>query len=58
MVSKVGKSHDYSLDAVPVPLGLIQPGVNTLYTHSRTQHHGIEVQWPGIALVIQYDTSQ
>jgi len=55
VVTKVGKNHDLSHDEFPVPLDLIKPGVNTLYTFSETEHHGIEVQWPGMVLLIQYD---
>ncbi len=55
VVSKVGKNHDLSHDEFPVPLDLIKPGVNTLYTFSTTEHHGIEVQWPGMVLLVQYD---
>lgn len=43
---------------MPVPVDWIRPGVNTLYTHAKTEHHGIEVQWPGMALVVQYETAR
>ena len=55
VVGKVGKGHELSHDEFPVPLNLIKPGVNTLYTFSKTEHHGIEVQWPGMVLLVQYD---
>jgi hypothetical protein len=55
VVTKVGKDHDLSYDEFDVPLDLIKPGTNTLYTHSSTTHHGIEVQWPGMVLFIRYD---
>ena len=55
VVGKVGKNHDLSHDELPVPLALIRPGTNTLYTFSKTEHHGIEVQWPGMVLLIRYD---
>jgi hypothetical protein len=55
VVAKVGKNHDLSHDEFPVPLNVIKPGVNTLYTFSTTKHHGIEVQWPGMVLLVQYD---
>jgi hypothetical protein len=58
VVAKVGRNHDYSCDAIPVPVEWIRPGVNTLYTHATTEHHGIEVQWPGIALVVQYEAGR
>ena len=55
VVPKVGKNHDLSHDEFAVPLSLIRPGTNTLYTHSTTTHHGIEVQWPGMVLMIRCD---
>ena len=55
VVTRVGQDHDLSYDEFEVPLSLIRPGVNTLYTRSSTTHHGIEVQWPGMVLLIKYD---
>jgi len=54
IVTKVGKNHDLSYDEFDVPLNLIKSGTNTLYTHSSTTHHGIEVQWPGMVLMVRY----
>lgn len=54
-VTRVGKNHDLSHDEFGVPVELIRPGTNTLSTFSDTVHHGIEVQWPGMVLLIRYD---
>ena len=54
IVDRIGKDHDLSHDAIAVPVALIREGVNTLYTSSETLHHGIEVQWPGISLLVRY----
>jgi len=54
VVKRVGGAHNYSLDAVPLPLDLIRQGTNTMFTYAQTTHHGIEVMWPGIALLVQY----
>ena len=54
VVGGVGKNHDLSHDEFPVPLKLIRAGVNTLSTSSDTPHHGIEVQWPGMVLMIRH----
>lgn len=58
VVTKVGKDHDLSHDEFSVPLNLIKPGTNTLYTSSSTTHHGIEVQWPGMVLFVKYDEQE
>ncbi len=55
VVTNIGKNHDLSYDECEVPLNLIRPGTNTLYTHSSTTHHGIEVQWPGMVLIVKYN---
>ncbi|MHB8900454.1 MAG: hypothetical protein ACYC6Y_17010, partial [Thermoguttaceae bacterium] len=55
IVADVGKNHDLSYDEVPVALELLRPGVNTVYTHSKTEEHGIEVQWPGPVLLLRLD---
>lgn len=54
VVTRVGQNHDLSYDEFEVPLKLIKSGVNTLYTRSSTEHHGIEVQWPGMVLLIKF----
>jgi hypothetical protein len=54
VVAKVGKNHDLSHDEFAVPLDRLLPGTNTLYTSSTTEHHGIEVQWPGMVLFVRY----
>ena len=58
VITNIGKNHDLSYDEFNVPLNLIKAGTNTLYTHSPTTHHGIEVQWPGMVLMVQYKNSQ
>jgi len=55
VVTRVGKNHDLSYDEFDVPLNLIKSSTNTLYTHSTTTHHGIEVQWPGMVLMVKYN---
>lgn len=55
VIQNLGQNHDLSYDAFPVPLELLQKGENTLYTASATEHHGIEVQWPGMVLMIAYE---
>lgn len=55
VVTKVGKNHDLSYDSFAVPIDFIAPETNTLYTYSDTIHHGLEVQWPGMVLFLQYD---
>ncbi len=55
VVNNVGKDHDLSYDEFAVPLNLIKRGVNTCFTYSNTKHHGIEVQWPGMVLMVKYN---
>lgn len=54
VVAGPGRDHDYSYNEIPVPLDYVRPGTNILYTFDTTEHHGIEVLWPGIALLVRY----
>ena len=56
VTQRVGRDHDYSFDQVDVPLPLLRVGSNVFGTWSTTQQHGIEVLWPGIALLVEYET--
>lgn len=58
IVTSVGRNHDLSHDEFAVPLDALRPGTNTLYTSSATEHHGIEVQWPGMVLLVRYATPE
>jgi len=54
VVERVGRSHDYSYDEVEVPVDLLHGGTLELFTEAATEHHGIEVLWPGICLKVRY----
>lgn len=54
LVEKTGAVHDYSFDTINVPLEMITEGTNSFYTLSSTEHHGIEVMWPGPVMKIRY----
>lgn len=58
VIERVGANHDLSHDEFAVPVDLLKSGVNTLYTFSNTEHHGIEVQWPGMVLLVRYDMTE
>ena len=47
-------SSGLSYHQLGVPLDFLQSGLNRPYTFSSTSHHGVEVQWPGIALKVAY----
>ncbi len=56
LVKNIGGNHDLSFDEIPVPLEYLKPGVNEPYTYSATEHHGIEVNWPGIGLKVAFES--
>ncbi len=56
VAQQVGKDHDLSYDSIDVPLSALKEGVNRISTTSHTEHHGIEVQWPGPVLFVRYQT--
>jgi hypothetical protein len=50
-----GENHYYSLDRLSVPVGNLQTGQNLIEFKSNTvEHHGIEILWPGSAIVVRY----
>ncbi len=50
-----GKNHHYDYDLIEIPVSAIQAGENTFTIHSDTEHHMLEVLWPGPALVVRYN---
>ena len=54
VADRVGRLHDYSYDEIEVPIELLKTGNNTFFTTSNTEHHGIGVLGPGIALKVAY----
>lgn len=53
-----GKNHHFDYDLVAVPTSCLMSGDNTFTIHSETEHHMLEVLWPGPALVVRYETSR
>ena len=49
-----GKNHFYALSAVEIPISNLNEGINEIAYTSDTEHHGIEILWPGPAFIIRY----
>ena len=49
-----GKNHHYDYDLLSFPAEALRQGKNTFTMHSTTEHHMLEVLWPGPALVVRY----
>ena len=54
LVERIGVVHNYSYDAIPVPVEIIKQGANTFHIFSSTEHHAAEVNWPGPVLIVEY----
>jgi hypothetical protein len=54
LLDRIGEVHDYSFDAIPIPLNYILKN-NRFYIHSTTEHHAAEVNWPGPAMLIEFE---
>ena len=50
-----GIDHNYYLSVVDVPLDELITGSNKIGYHSDTEHHGIEILWPGPAILVRYN---
>jgi hypothetical protein len=53
-VEIAGANHNYAFSLRPVPAGVLRKGRNTIEFHSTTEHHGVEILWPGPALLVRY----
>ncbi len=47
-----GENHRYSYDVIDVPVEELKNGYNNISAWAATLHHGIEILWPGPALLI------
>ncbi len=52
-----GKNHHFDYDALPIPLAELKRGENKFTIHSKTEHHMLEVLWPGPAISVRYTKS-
>ncbi|HBE72196.1 MAG TPA: hypothetical protein DDW52_29020 [Planctomycetaceae bacterium] len=50
-----GKNHFYDYDLLQLPINSLVSGQNVFRVHSETEHHQLEVLWPGPALVVRID---
>ncbi len=48
-----GKNHFYDYDLLAFPPSALRNGQNTFAIHSKTEHHMLEVLWPGPAIVVR-----
>jgi hypothetical protein len=51
-----GVVHDHSFEKHEVPLDILEQGGNSFYVYNTEQNHAAEINWPGPALFIRYDT--
>jgi hypothetical protein len=51
-----GKNHHYDYDIHLIPPSALRAGDNTFTISSDTEHHMLEVHWPGPALTVRYRT--
>ena len=58
---KEGPKYDYFLHGIPIETFMLETGENILTTgmtplYNGQMVHGVEIQWPGIMVLIKYDT--
>jgi hypothetical protein len=49
-----GKEHHYDYDIHLIPPSALRPGNNIFEISSDTEHHMLEVHWPGPALTVRF----
>ncbi|MEM6471213.1 MAG: hypothetical protein AAF802_16755, partial [Planctomycetota bacterium] len=50
-----GKNHFYDYDLREFPVSALRIGDNTFTIQSQTEHHMLEVLWPGPAITVRYE---
>ena len=50
-----GKNHNFALSNVSIPVENLKEGQNFVSYSSNTTHHGIEILWPGPAIMVRYE---
>jgi len=53
LASRFGQFHNYSFNALDVPLSLLRAGTNEISLFSTFKGHAIEVNWPGPVLLLE-----
>ncbi len=51
---QLGAVHDYAYDSLQIPTEIVKSGTNEFQIWSLTQHHALEVNWPGPVLKVEY----
>lgn len=52
-----GKNHFFDDDRLPIPVSRLNTGDNEFAIESHTDHHMLEVLWPGPVLMVRYDVA-
>jgi len=52
-----GMNHDYKYSIVNIPLSNLKQDENIIEFYSTTEHHCLEVLWPGPGIIIRYSES-
>jgi hypothetical protein len=51
---KIGRVHDFAVDAIEVPPAAVKAGRNEFAMFSATREHAAEVDWPGPVLLLEF----
>ena len=58
IANSLGRVIDYSFDTLTLPVETICKGTNTFYALSPSDYHKAEINWPGPALLIEFESHQ
>jgi hypothetical protein len=54
LANRFGQFHNYSFDSIDVPVARLKSGANEITTYSTFKGHGLEINWPGPVLLIEF----
>ncbi len=49
-----GEFHHFSFNRIPVPVEFLKSGNNEISIYSEFEGHGLEINWPGPVLMVEY----
>jgi len=50
-----GGDHEYAFEHFPVAAQALTPGVHELTVTLESEHHGVEILWPGPVITVEYE---
>ncbi len=54
LADNFGEFHHFRYNRIPVPIEYLKQGENEIYIYSEFEGHGLEINWPGPVIMVEY----